>query len=542
MNRPDRKTIEQFWPDASSKLDKHFARKKLIKRRKIAGFAGLVVVVATFAILWIKNGNVSQKLVNNQKVINMTSSNKAELNRIIGAQKAEENKNSLEDFKDAEKSSSLEDSSQPFSKHSDERNIVSAQRSKIPTKITSQLLNPNESIKNYSTKREVEDATSSGEQMRKQDAGGVEIGAEVQDGWPKKDVVYTDYGKEVISQLEEQDIKLVRNEDGFEDVKLNRGLAVLQDTAESNGEKQFTYLTDRILVDSVNVLKGTSNSNTAKIEATLFGGIVPELGIQPHEKWEFSLVPSIGIFNVRKQLVGSVNEGEYLLRRKQEELRAYRESARLGFEISKNRISIQTGLYYSVYGERTAYSNWLYRNLPHIQLNTETTFDTTVSITSVVDMGNSYQIVTTNIETNSITFADTVMVTTQTNINAVPYQVQNRIRYFELPFALRYTAYRNAFVDVGISAGGSLGILWRSRGYVVNSELNEFVQLDTEAGLQKIIGNARIAADVRFKLSEHLQIGLRSEWSTTVSSVLRQNSIRQNYQNWGMLLEVKRTF
>jgi hypothetical protein len=103
MNRPDRKTIEQFWPDASSKLDKHFARKKLIKRLKIAGLAGLVVVIAAFTLLWVKNGSVSNKLVDNQQQVNVLNSNEVELNRINGEQKTVGNQNSLEDSMDTVK-------------------------------------------------------------------------------------------------------------------------------------------------------------------------------------------------------------------------------------------------------------------------------------------------------------------------------------------------------------------------------------------------------------------------------------------------------
>jgi hypothetical protein len=543
MNRPDRKTIEQFWPDASSKLDKHFARKKVIKRLKIAGLAGLVVVIAAFTFLWVKNGSVSNKLVNIQQQVNVLNSNKAELNRINEEQKTAGSQNSSVDSMDSEKSSNLDDSSPPFPKRSDEGNDASGQRSEIAAKNTIQILKPNEAIQNYSTERKVEAASASDHQVRKQDAGSFEIGAEVKGGALEKEVVFPVYDKEVISQWEEQNAKLDRNEDGFENVKLSKGIEALQDTTDSNSEKQVAFLAERNSVDSIAVLKGTSNSDTAKIEAAPLGGIVPELGIQPNEKWKFSLVPSIGIFNVRKQLAGSDNQGEYLLRRKQEEVRAFRESARLGFEISKNRVSMQTGLYYSVYGERTSYSNWLYRNLPQIQLNTETTFDTTVSIASVVDMGNFYQIVTTNIDTNSITYADTVMVTTQTNINAVPYQVQNRIRYFELPFALRYTLYRNHALDLGFSAGGSLGLLWRSSGYVVSSNMDEFLNLDEADDFKKMVWNARIAIDVRFKLADKLWLGMRPEWNANLNSVFNsETGINQRYKALGFMLEVGKSF
>ena len=105
---------------------------------------------------------------------------------------------------------------------------------------------------------------------------------------------------------------------------------------------------------------------------------------------------------------------------------------------------------------------------------------------------------------------------------------------------MRYTAYRNALLDVGISAGGSLGFLWRSRGFVVNSELNEFVPLDASAGIQKLIGTVRIAVDLRYRLTENLSLGIRPEWNSTLGAVLRQNSIQQNYRNWGMLFELKR--
>jgi hypothetical protein len=157
-------------------------------------------------------------------------------------------------------------------------------------------------------------------------------------------------------------------------------------------------------------------------------------------------------------------------------------------------------------------------------------------------MGNFYEISVATVDSSVQIFADTTMVTVESAVDAVQFRVQNRISYFELPLGLRYTLYRSSLVDVGISAGGSLGFLWRSRGYVVNSGLDEFVQLDAAAGLQKIIGNARIAADIRVKLSENLYLGMRPEWNTTIGSVLRQNTIQQNYRNWGMLLELKKTF
>jgi hypothetical protein len=231
-----------------------------------------------------------------------------------------------------------------------------------------------------------------------------------------------------------------------------------------------------------------------------------------------------------------------VVRRKQEEENTFREAYRIGLELRKERLTLQSGIYCSVYGERTAYSNWLMRTMPEVEFYNQVVYDTSVTLLSYLDMGNFYEVSLASVDSSVQSFADTTMVTAQSTVDAIPFHVQNRISYLEIPLGVRYTAYRNALVDVGISAGGSLGFLWRSRGYVVNSELNEFVQLDAGAGLRKIIGNARIAADVRFKLSEHLQIGLRPEWSTTVGSVLRQNSIRQNYQNWGMLLEVKRTF
>jgi hypothetical protein len=214
----------------------------------------------------------------------------------------------------------------------------------------------------------------------------------------------------------------------------------------------------------------------------------------------------------------------------------------MGLEVSKERLTLQSGIYYSVFGERTAYRNWLIRTIPEIAFYNQVVYDTSLSLVSYLDMGNFYEISVATVDSSVQTFADTTMVMVQSAVDALPFNVQNRISYIEIPLGVRYTAYRNSFVDVGIAAGGSLGLLWRSRGYVVNSDLDEFVQLDASTGLQKIIGNARIAADVRFKLSENLQVGMRPEWNTTLGSVLRQNSVRQNYQNWGMLLELKKTF
>jgi hypothetical protein len=213
----------------------------------------------------------------------------------------------------------------------------------------------------------------------------------------------------------------------------------------------------------------------------------------------------------------------------------------MGIELRKGRLSFQSGMYCSVFGERTAYTNWLLRTVPEIEFYNQVVYDTTLSLGSYLEMGNFYEISIASVDSSVQTFADTMMVTAQSTVDALPFHVQNRISYIELPLGVRYTAYRNSLIDVGVSVGGSLGLLWRSRGYVVNSELDEFMQLDATAGLQKIIGNVRIATDFRFKLRENLQVGLRPEWNTTLGAVLRQNNIRQNYQNWGMLLEVKRT-
>jgi hypothetical protein len=283
----------------------------------------------------------------------------------------------------------------------------------------------------------------------------------------------------------------------------------------------------------------TSDENSIKLPE---GGIVSELKVQSVDKWAFAIVPSVGVFNTNKKIIASTILNEYVVRRTQEEENSIRESIRVGLELSKKRLTFQSGIYYTVYGERTAYTNWLIRTMPEIQLSNQVSYDTTFNLVSYLDMGNFYENSVATVDTAIQSFADTIMVSTQSLADAAPFNVQNRISYIELPLGMRYTFYRGSLVDIGISAGGSLGFLWRSRGYVVNSDLDEFVKLDADAGLQKVIGNARFAADVRFKLSENLDLGMRPEWNTTIHSVLRQNSIQQNYRNWGMLLELKKTF
>lgn len=503
---------DSFWPDASAMLDKHFARKRALHRLRIFGFGGLALLLCVLALVFDsaefimpssqkQNKNVSKN--DSRKVVKTAHS--AEINGI------------------SSKKTSVEVGS-------------------IPLQNSHDLASKDLSVQS----EKVNDTTREVQMPAHQDKSTYQGNTAAYSSAQKINIENSLSGSEKISSFNAEVTELVdfaasKNEHSDK----NRTTHYLENTTNSSvielvhAEPIAQNKTENSLViDSSN---SKNNSALEQSSNTVQGGVIPELSEVNKSSWQWALVPSVGMFNSVKHLKSNTNESAYVTRRTQEEENTFREGFRVGLELSKERLTLQSGIYHSVYGERTTYSNWLMRTLPQIAYYNQVVYDTSLTLVTYLDMGNFYEITVASVDSSVQTFADTTIVTAQSAVDASPFLGQNRMSYLEIPLGLRYTAYRNALLDVGISVGGSLGILWRSRGYILNSGLDDFVQLDAAACLQKIIGNARLAADVRFKLSENLQIGLRPEWNTTLGSVLRQNNIRQNYQNWGMLLEVKKT-
>jgi hypothetical protein len=504
-------SIDSFWPEASTMLDKHFARKKLLRRLRILGFGGFALLLSILALVFGSTDLFIPSAQKMEKNVSKSDSRKGvRIERLAGA-------NSISS------------------------KLISSEGASIPSQDRFEHASQNQSANSEKVKNKTSNVQITAYRDTSTYQGNNAAFSSVQETHDENSPSGSDKFSSVNSDVAERaNIPDLENEHSDKNLIANENttnssvVEIVQAEALAQNETE-----NLLVIDSSN---SKNNSFSEHASNTPQGGIDPELLEKKTTSWKWALVPSVGMFNSVKHLKSNTNESAYVTRRRQEEENTLRETFRMGLELSKERLTLQSGIYYSVFGERTAYTNWLMRTMPEVAFYNQVVYDTTLTLVSYLDMGNFYEISVASIDSSVQTFADTTLVTAQSAVDALPFHVQNRISYIEIPLGLRYTAYRNALVDVGISAGGSLGVLWRSRGYLVNSELNEFVQLDAAAGLQKIIGNVRIATDVRFKLSEHLQIGVRPEWNTTVGSVLRQNSIRQNYQNWGMLLEVKKTF
>lgn len=512
MKENEKYHIDSFWPEASAKLDQHFARKRALRRLRIIGIGAVALFMSVLAFVIGTTDFLHPSAQKMEKSPSKSESEKAiKIDRSVAAQRI------TSEIPTSEKAGIQ-------IQRVSEKSIKTQQQSSDSEKVDSYNKNIQISEHQANSTYQPVNAVFSSEQTN------------------NAEKVFSDSEKSTIGN--------------FEGIAHEAAEVLKNDYSEKKStlaENENTFNSSDVEADHVEAvsqkLNGNSNSadsSASKIDSvasnTISGGIVPELNAVKESSWEWALVPSVGFFNTVKHLNSSTSQSAYVTRRTQEEENTFRESFRMGLELSKERLTIQSGIYYSVYGERTAYTNWLMTSVPEITFYNQVAYDTTFSLVSYLDMGNFYEISVASVDSSLQTFADTTMVTTQSTVDALPFHVQNRISYIEIPLGLRYTAYRNSVVDVGIAAGGSLGFLWKSRGYVVNSNLDEFVRLDASAGLQKFIGNARIAADVRFKLSENLQFGLRPEWNTTLGSVLHQNTIRQNYRNWGMLLELKKTF
>lgn len=512
MKENERYHIDSFWPEASTKLDQHFARKRAVRRLRIIGIGAVALFVSVLAFVIGTTDFLHPSAQKMEKSPSKSESHKAiKINRSadvqrISSQISTSERGGIQIQRVSEKSIKTQRQFSYSEKaESNNKNIQISVNQNKSTYLPVNAVFSSEQNKN------AENVFSDSE---KSPASNFEVASH-------------EAGEVLKNDNSEKKSTLVEN------VNTSNSSDVEADQVEAVSRK-------------VSVNSHSTDSSDSKIESvasnTISGGIVPELNVVKKTSWEWAIVPSLGVFNSVKQLRSASNESAYIMRRTREEENTFRESFRLGLELSKNRLTLQSGIYISVYGERTAYNNWLMRTVPDITFNNLVVYDTTLSLVSYLDMGNFYEIAVSSVDSSVQTISDTTMVTSQTGVDAQPFHVQNRISYIEIPFSLRYTAYRNSLVDLGISAGGSLGFLRHSRGYVVNSSLDEFVRLDATAGLQKIIGNGRIAADVRFTLSDNLQVGIRPEWNTTIGSVLRQNSIRQNYQNWGVLLELRKKF
>jgi Na+-transporting methylmalonyl-CoA/oxaloacetate decarboxylase gamma subunit len=466
MKENERYHIDSFWTEASTKLDQHFARKRAVRRLRIIGIGAVALFISVLAFVI---GTTDFLNPSAQKMEKSPSKNELEkaikIDRSVAAQRITSEKSGVQIQSISEKSIKAQQQS-----HEGDGNNKPVKISEHRDKSTNLPVNTDFSSEQN---QNVEKVFSDSEKSTASNFEG------------------TSHEVAPVLKIDNSEKKSTL----VENVNTSNSSGVEADQVEAVSRK-------------VSVNSHSTDSSDSKIESvasnTISGGIVPELNAVKKSSWEWAIVPSVGVFNSVKQLMSASNESAYITRRTQEEENTFRESFRLGLELSKNRLTLQSGIYISVYGERTAYNNWLMRTVPDISFNNQVVYDTTLSLVSYLDMGNFYEIAVSSVDSSVQTISDTTMVTSQTGVDAQPFHVQNRISYIEIPFSLRYTAYRNSLVDLGISAGGSIGFLRHSRGYVVNSSLDEFVQLDASAGLQKIIGNARIAADVRFILSDNL--------------------------------------
>jgi hypothetical protein len=241
---------------------------------------------------------------------------------------------------------------------------------------------------------------------------------------------------------------------------------------------------------------------------------------------EFSFGMYILPAYVAKSLIADETYDSYLNLRSESEDNILVLGLGAEFRLSINKMYLQTGLEYSVYGENVRYN----------------------FTTNTVDLQNSYY----NFDTTWVWiydppyYGEPYPIAIDSAWNAVyekiemTNEVKNRFQFIEIPIIAGFrTNQRKLNFEIG--TGISFGLLISSKGNLPDVTLNSMTELGKSTPfLQKTTFNYILNAGIEYSLDEKWSIILKPNYKQNLKSVFTKDyDISQKYYSFGVLLGIR---
>ena len=253
--------------------------------------------------------------------------------------------------------------------------------------------------------------------------------------------------------------------------------------------------------------------------------------------WELGVYG--GSMHIRKNLSSVNGLDNYLLHRKNEEEAVLNPSIGIALTAGIKSFSITVGAEYSVYGEKTNY--YPYSNQQTIIDNSlwQTFLVSYTDVDTAYIMGNPLFLSTV------LQRQDSSFVSDSDTIYEYKYDKQiaerngyNRYYFFELPVDISYYLSRGR-MGFGVSAGISPALLVNERGNYIRSDGKGLDSFDEIKYFRKVVVNARVSADIYYRLSARTKVVMRPQLRTNLNSVFKSDfGVRQKYYSAGVLFGI----
>jgi hypothetical protein len=264
--------------------------------------------------------------------------------------------------------------------------------------------------------------------------------------------------------------------------------------------------------------------------------------IKNHRKNVFQYELNASVFYVNKSLLSNQYK-DYASRRNSEEQAAYFTSYGFGVNYRFNNWTINSGLELNQYGEKTNYNSYLKGEVISIINYENYQLDTLVTPYTSYLQGNEYVNFNTQYTTDTIVVYDTTSAVGDVEVSSSEFNSKTMLSYLEIPLSIAYEIPLSGRFTTGVRAGVSLGFLRERRGYYLDAQLYEFVDLQKVQTFNSIMLNIRAGFDLNYYLRPGLGLFLRPEYRGSLQSVFNKTSgINQRYSSYGLTFGVSKTF
>ncbi|MEX1187973.1 MAG: hypothetical protein WED33_01865 [Bacteroidia bacterium] len=295
-------------------------------------------------------------------------------------------------------------------------------------------------------------------------------------------------------------------------------------------------------IDFLNPLYLNSQLAESTEEITIESTVEPITPIKNRRKNVIQYELSTSVFYVDKKLSSSTYS-DYVNRRNSEESAAFFMSYGFGVKYRINNFTINSGLELNQYGEKVDYNPYLKGDVLSITPYDFYSNDTVTTPFYSYVQGNQFQNFSTDYVTDTLVAFDTTTVEGQVNANSSGFNSKTMLSYVEIPLSITYEFPLTGRLTAGINSGVSIGLMRERRGFYLDPELDEFVDLRDVQTFNSMVFNMRFGLDLNYYLRPGLGLFARTEYRGSLQSIFEKSSgINQRYSSYGLTFGVSKIF
>ncbi|MEM7162086.1 MAG: hypothetical protein AAF487_06540 [Bacteroidota bacterium] len=200
------------------------------------------------------------------------------------------------------------------------------------------------------------------------------------------------------------------------------------------------------------------------------------------------------------------------------------------FSLSRNRLSLQTGLSSIQFGEEIAYPQGE-RDSLEIMISQETQYIDTTYVVNILDTAGMVidtMVVTEILDSIIVTTVDSTLITYPGNLDL--QNGKTSITYFEIPLQLGYS-FRAGKWNFRPQAGVSYGLLRATKGFYIQNELDELIEISEIEVLRKNIWNALYGIRVSYAIDPNFNIQMQLGQRRNLNSIFETEDFLQKYRS-----------